>query len=105
MRQIRAHPIFACIQRQALGAFPQVPSVVPSACQSGGAAALPGTAAGAAVRDTETLWWAAHGWNVAMGGYTVFRKNRWRRAWGVMPYIKELLDKCSVPVENCRQTC
>lgn len=80
----------------------RLPTVVPGAWQSGGAAALPGTVSGAAVRDTETLWCAAHSWNVAVDGCTGFRKDRWRRAWGVMLYI---LDKCSAPVSNWRQTC
>lgn len=78
---------------------------MPSAWQSGGAAALPGTVAQAVVRDTEVLWCAAHSWNVAMDGYTVFRKDRWRRAGSVMLHIKELLDECSAPVSSWRQTC
>lgn len=62
---------------------------------------------GSAIRDTETLWCAAHGWNMAMDGYTIFRKDRWRRAGGVLLYIKEPLDKCSAsvletrPAESC----
>lgn len=58
---------------------------------------------GSAIRDTETLWCAAHGWNVAVDGYTIFRKDRWRRAGGVLLYIKEPLDKCSASVSNWRQ--
>lgn len=85
--------------------FPQVPSVMPGAWQSGGAAALPGSVTEAAVRHTEALWCAAHGWNVAMDGYTTFRKDRWSRAGGAMLYIEELLDKCIAPVSNWRQTC
>lgn len=45
---------------------------------------------------------AAHGANVDKDGYTVFRKDRWRRAGCVMLYITELLDKCSAPVSNWR---
>lgn len=46
----------------------------------------------ATTRFTETLWGGARGWNVATDGDRKFRKDRQRRAGGVMLYIKELLD-------------
>lgn len=64
---------------------------------------LPGTVAEAAFRDTETMWCAAHSWNVAMDGHTVFRKVEKR--WGCHVLHTELLDKCSAPVSNWRRTC
>ena len=42
---------------------------------------------------TETWWDSSHDWNAAMGGYTLFRKDRptWRGD-GVALYVREQLE-------------
>lgn len=70
---------------------------MPSAWQWGGAAALPATVAESL--PSQSLWRGAHGWNMCT--YRIFRKDKQRRAGGVMLYLKELLDYSSIKLEIC----